>query len=115
MTGSEIASLVAAGGFVLLVILLAIPITKLGKLIDQSTRTVSQLTEEVTPLVREATETLEETNNQLRRIDSITSDVSSVTTNLASMVAVFTSSLGGPLAKLAGIGGILKRLLGKRR
>ncbi len=53
MSGSEIASLIAAGGFVLLVLLLAIPILKLGKLLDRSAESVSQMTEELTPLVAE--------------------------------------------------------------
>lgn len=114
MTGSEIASLVAASGFVLLVLLLAIPILKLGKLIDRSSDSVIKLTEEVTPLVSEMTVTLEEANKQLKKIDSITNDVSQVTTNISSVVAVITSSLGGPLARLAGLGSILSKFLGKR-
>ncbi|MFM7013804.1 MAG: DUF948 domain-containing protein [Actinomycetota bacterium] len=114
MNGTEIASLIAAGGFVVLVLFLAIPILKLGKLIDRSSESVSKMTDELTPLVSEMTVTLEEANRQLKKIDSITSDVSQVTTNLSSLVAVFTSSLGGPLAKLAGLGGVLKRFLGKR-
>ena len=114
MSVSEIASLVAAGGFILLVLLLAVPILKLGKLLDQSTKSLESISEEVTPMVREFTETLEETNRQLRKIDSITSDVSNVTTNLSSLVSVFTSSMGGTLAKLAGFGSVIRRFLGKR-
>lgn len=115
MSGSEIASLIAAGGFVLLVLFLAVPILKLGKLIDKSADSVTQMTEELTPLVAELTVALEETNRQLKKVDSITNDVSSVTTNLASLVAVFTSSMGGTLAKLAGFGGVIGNLLGKKK
>lgn len=115
MSGSEIASLIAASGFVILVLFLAVPILKLGRLIDKSADSVSLMTEELTPLVAELTITLEETNRQLKKIDSITTDVSSVTTNLSSMVAVFTSAMGGPLAKIAGVGGMLRNLLGKKR
>jgi uncharacterized protein YoxC len=115
MSGSEIASLIAAGGFVVLVLFLAVPILKLGKLIDKSADSVSQMTEELMPLFAEVTVTLEETNRQLKKIDSITTDVSQVTTNLSSLVAVFTSSMGGTLAKLAGLGGFLTNLLGKKK
>jgi uncharacterized protein YoxC len=114
MSGSEIASLVAAGGFVVLVLFLAIPILKLGKLIDRSSESLVQLTEELTPLVSELTVTLEETNRQLKKVDSITTDISQVTTNLASLVSVFTASMGGSLAKLAGLTGIIRKFLGKR-
>lgn len=115
MSGSEIASLVAAGAFVLLVLFLAVPILKLGRLIDKSAESVSLMTEELTPLVAELTVTLEESNRQLKKIDSITSDISQVTTNLSSLVAVFTSAMGGPLSKLAGLGGVLRSFLGKKR
>jgi uncharacterized protein YoxC len=114
MSASEIASLIAAGGFVVLVLFLAVPILKLGKLIDKSSESVVLLSEEFVPLVSELTITLEETNKQLKKIDGITNNVSQVTTNLASLVAVFTSSLGGPLAKIAGLSGIIRKLLGKR-
>jgi uncharacterized protein YoxC len=114
MNGSEIAALIAAGGFVVLVLFLAVPIIKLGRLIDRSTDSVIKVTDEVAPLVSELTVTLEETNRQLKKIDSITNDVSQVTTNISSLVAVFTSSLGGPLAKLAGLGEMVRRFLGKR-
>jgi uncharacterized protein YoxC len=115
MSGSEIASIIAAGGFVLLVLFLAVPILKLGKLLDKSADSVSLMTEELAPLVSELTVTLEETNRQLKKIDSITTDVSSVTTNLSSLVSSFTASMGGTLAKLAGYGGVLSNLLGKKK
>lgn len=115
MSGTEIASLIAASALVLLVLFLAVPIFKLGKLLDKSADSVSIMTEELTPLVAELTVTLEESNRQLKKIDSITNDISSVTTNLSSMVAVFTSAMGGPLSKLAGLGGVLKGFLGKKR
>lgn len=114
MSGSEIASLIFAGGFVLLVLFLAVPIFKLGRLIDRSTDSISQVGEELAPLVREATITLEETNRQLKKFDSITDDVSQVTTNISSLVSVFTSSMGGSLAKLAGLSGIVRKFFGKR-
>ena len=115
MSGSEIASLIAAGGFVLLVLFLAIPILKLGKLLDRSAESVSQMTDELTPLVAELTVTLEETNRQLKKIDSITTDVSAATTNLSSLVSAFTASMGGTLAKIARYGGVMRNLLGKRK
>ena len=115
MSGSEIASLVAAGAFVLLVLFLAVPILKLGKLLDKSSESVSLMTEELTPLIAELTVTLEESNRQLKKVDSITNDISQVTTNLSSLVAVFTSAMGAPLSKLAGLGGVLRNFLGKKR
>ena len=91
MSPSEIASLIAAGGFVLLVLFLAVPILKLGKLIDRSSDSLVQMTDELTPLVSELTVTLEETNRQLKKFDGISTDVAQVTKSFASMVAIFSA------------------------
>ncbi len=115
MSPSEIASLVAAGGFVLFVLFLAVPILKLGKLIDRSSESLVQVTEELTPMVSELTVTLEETNKQLKKFDGISADVAQVTKSIASMVAVFSASVGGPLAKFAGFAEIVRKLFGKRK
>lgn len=103
MSGGEVTGLVFAGGFVLLVLFLGFPLIKLGKVLSESAKAVEALNEELTPLVAEARETLVETNKQLRRIDNITKDVEQVSANINSMVAVFTASVGGPLAKLSGL------------
>lgn len=114
MSGTELAAIIAASGFVLLVLFLAIPLLKLGRLIDRSSDTLIKVTEEIVPLVGEMTITLEETNRQLKKVDGITTDVASVTTNLSSLVAVLTSSVGGSLAKIAGLGGLARKFFGKR-
>jgi hypothetical protein len=41
--------------------------------------------------------------------------VSAVTTNLSSLVSAFTASMGGTLAKIAGYGGVMRNLLGKKK
>jgi uncharacterized protein YoxC len=115
MSPSEIASLLAAGGFVLLVLFLAVPILKLGKLIDRSSESLVQMADELTPLVSELTVTLEETNRQLKKFDGISTDVAQVTKSFASMVAIFSSSIGGPMAKIAGFAEIVRKLVGKRK
>jgi hypothetical protein len=58
---------------------------------------------------------LTEANKQLKRIDQITEDVEQVTENINSLVAVFTASLGAPLAKLFGVVQGVVKTLGKRR
>ena len=103
MSGGEVAGLIFAGGFALLVLFLGFPLIKLGRVLSESAKAVEALNEELTPLVAEARETLIETNKQLRRIDNITKDVEQITANANSIFAVFTTSLGGPLAKLSGL------------
>ena len=45
MSGGEIAGLIAAGAFVLLVVLIAVPLLKLGRTLDETTLTIRQVRE----------------------------------------------------------------------
>ena len=103
MTIGDIIGLLFAGGFVLLVVFLGLPLIKLAKVVDETTVTVKLLNQELKPILQEANVSLVELNKQLKRVDSITEDVEQVTENVNSIVAVFTAGLGGPLAKLIGV------------
>ena len=102
MTGGDIAGLIAAGVFAVLVALLAVPLLKLGRVFDETTSAIHELSENVTPLLEEATTTISETNKQLARVDTITSGVADATANVSSLIALFAATLGGPLIKFAG-------------
>jgi len=115
MTSGEIVGIVLAASVALFVILLGVPLVKLGKLLDESAATVRTFNNEFAPILSEARITLAEANKQLKRVDKITEDVEQVTTNISSMVAVFTASVGAPLTKVAGILQGALKVFGKRR
>ena len=102
MSGGDIAGLIAAGVFAVLVALLAIPLVKLGRVFDETTHAIRDLNDNVTPLIAESTTTLKQTNAQIARVDTITSNVADVTGNVSALVALFAATVGGPLIKLAG-------------
>ena len=102
MSIADIAALIAALVFAVLVGLLAVPLLKLGRVFDEATIAIRDVTAGVTPLLEETTETLTEANRQLARLDTITSDVANVTGNASALVALFAATLGGPLIKIAG-------------
>jgi hypothetical protein len=102
MTGGDIAGLIAAGVFAVLVGLLAIPLVKLGRVFDQTTQAIRELSSNVTPLLEETTSTIAQTNHQLANVDTITTNVAEVTGNVSALVALFAATIGGPLIKLAG-------------
>ena len=103
MSGGEIAGVIFAGGFVLLVLFLGFPLIKLGRVLSETAKAVEAMNEELTPLVSEARETLVEANKQLRRIDNIAKDIEQISANANSIFALFTSSVAGPLAKISGL------------
>lgn len=116
MTGGDIAGLVAAGIFAVLVGLLAVPLIKLGRVFDETSAAIRELSDNVTPLLEEATTTVSETNKQLARVDAITSSVEEATSNVSSLVALFAATVGGPLIKIAGFSaGVRAAITGLRR
>ncbi|MDQ2837026.1 MAG: DUF948 domain-containing protein [Actinomycetota bacterium] len=101
MHAGAIAGLIAAGAFVLLVLLLAIPLLKLGKTLDEATLAIRMTHEGAAPLLSGAQTTVANLNSQLEQVEGITSGVSSITTNAAALTSIVSSTLGSPLIKVA--------------
>ena len=115
MSAGEIAGVVAAGGFVLLVVLLAVPLLKLGKALDEATLALRKAREGAAPLLSEAKTTLAQVNTQLDQVDGIARGVNSMTTNAAALTSIVSSTVGSPLIKVAAFSyGVRKSLSGRR-
>lgn len=114
MTAGEIAGLIAAAALLLLVGLLAYPIVKLGRVLDETRQLVRGVSEESLPLLGEVTTTVSTTNAQLQRVDAITSNAQTVTTNAAALSSLFAATAGGPLVKVAAFTYGVRRALGVR-
>ena len=101
MSAGDVAGLIAAVAFVALVAFLAVPILKLGRLIDDTRLTVRGVSEQTVPLLTEVTTTVATTNSQLVRVDAITTNVQQMTTNASALTALFAATLGSPVVKVA--------------
>ncbi|HEV7787769.1 MAG TPA: DUF948 domain-containing protein [Pseudonocardia sp.] len=101
MSAGQIAALIAAGAFVLLVVLLAIPLIKLGRTLDEATIAIRKTHEGSAPLLQNADRTITHVNTQLQRVDGITTNARSVTGNVSALASLFTATMGGPLVKTA--------------
>ncbi len=115
MSGGDIAGLIAAGVFAILVALLAVPLLKLGRVFDETSAAIRSASDNVTPLLEEATITISETNKQLARVDTITASVEETTGNVSALVALFAATVGGPLIKLAGFSAGVRAAIGGLR
>ncbi|MHA7176410.1 DUF948 domain-containing protein [Arthrobacter sp. Sr24] len=101
MSGGDIAGLIAAGVFAVLVALLAVPILKLGKVFDEIRGTIKQIGDGTTPLIDEVTATVATTNTQLGKVDGISNNVSDATANISALSALVAATIGSPLIKVA--------------
>jgi len=97
----DVAGLIAAIAFVLLVGFLAVPLWKLGKLLDEARSSVRDVTEHSVPILDEAANTVASANTQLVKVDTITTSAASVSENVSALTGLYAATLGGPLVKVA--------------
>lgn len=101
MSVGDVAGLIAACAFVLLVGVLAYPLYKLGKVLDETRLTVRGLSDGALPLLSEVTTTVASTNDQLVKVDTITTNAAQMTTNVSALTSLFAATLGSPVVKVA--------------
>ena len=129
MSGGEIAALIAAGAFVMLVLLLAVPILRLRRTIDAATRALNDLADQTGPLLGKVNTTVDNVNTaltqvhtsldgvnvQLSRLDSVGRNVQQVSANVANLATVVTAAAANPLVKVASLGYGLRRASQRRK
>jgi uncharacterized protein YoxC len=115
VSGGAIAGLIAAGAFVLLVLLLAVPLLKLGRVLDETTLAIRKAHDGMSPLLDDAQGTLVQVNAQLVHVEGIARNVNSMTTNVAALTSVVSSTLGSPLIKVAAFSYGVRKTVQDRR
>ncbi|MEP6597876.1 MAG: DUF948 domain-containing protein [Actinomycetota bacterium] len=115
MSAGAIAALVAAGAFVLLVLLLAFPLLKLGRTLDEATLAIRKTHEGAAPLLADAQVTLQGVNAQLDNVDGITKGVGSMTSNAAALTSLVSSTVSNPLIKVAAFSYGVRKTVSARR
>ncbi|HUW77965.1 MAG TPA: DUF948 domain-containing protein [Candidatus Nanopelagicaceae bacterium] len=106
---SDLAGLVAAGAFLILVLALAIPVIKLGKVMDESANVIKDVGAKTLPLIGEVTTTVTMTNAQLERVDAITKNVQDVSEKVSSLSHLVSGTVSTPIVKFASLAYGLKR------
>jgi uncharacterized protein YoxC len=101
VSAGEIIGLIAAVAFAVLVLLLAVPLLKLGRTLDETTLTIRQVREQSAPILSQANTTVTHVNSNLERVDDITGNAANVSSNVAALTSVVAATLGSPLIKVA--------------
>ncbi|MCE7010558.1 DUF948 domain-containing protein [Kibdelosporangium philippinense] len=115
MSAGEWIAAAAVVVFLLLVILVARPLIKLGRTLDEATIAIRKAHENSDPLFNGANTTLTHVNTQLERVDGITANAQAVSGNVSALTSVFTATLGGPLVKAAAVSYGLSKAIKARR
>jgi uncharacterized protein YoxC len=101
LTGGQVAALIAAVFFALLMLALCYLVLKLTKTVDETSRLVASLTDQTVPLLNEVTTSVTHVNEELVRVDAITANVQSMTGNVSALTSLFAATLGSPIIKVA--------------
>ncbi|MFD7922716.1 DUF948 domain-containing protein [Streptomyces sp. NPDC059740] len=114
MTGGEVAGILVAVFWAILVSFLAVALARLAQTLRATTKLVSRVSEQAVPLLAEASATVRSAHSQLARVDAITADVQEVTANASALSSTVSSAFGGPLVKVAAFGYGVRRALGRK-
>jgi len=101
MSAGEVAGLIAALAFVLLVGILAIPLLKLATLLTETQRLVADVDRQTVPLLSEVTASVGQVNAELVKVEAITANVQSISGNVSALTALFAATMGSPIIKVA--------------
>jgi uncharacterized protein YoxC len=113
MTAGDVAGLIAATAFLVLVVVLAVPLLKLGRVLDDTSRAVRELTDHTVPVLDEAATTVASSNAQLEKVDAVTTAAASVSENVSALTALVAATVGAPLIKVAAFSHGVRRALGR--
>jgi len=129
VSGGEIAGLILAGAFLMLVLVLAVPILRLRHTVDATTRMINDLNDRTAPLLGDVNTTVKNVNTaleqtqttldgvnlQLAKVDTMTSHAQNVTANVANLAAVISAAAANPLVKVAAFGYGVRKAAAARR
>ncbi|MFY9262942.1 MAG: DUF948 domain-containing protein [Actinomycetaceae bacterium] len=114
ITLGQIAGLLAALGFLVLVYFSIQPLKKLSQVLDRLSESLRELTEHTLPAIDEAAHTVAQANNQVKRLDAITAAAERTSEDISAMTTLVTSTVGAPfLAARRGAQKIREKVTGE--
>ena len=115
LTGGQVAGLIVAVFFAILVLVLCMVLVKLGKVVEETQKLVAGITDQTVPLLGEVTTSVTHVNQELVRVDAITANVQSMTGNVSALTSLFAATLGSPIVKVAAFSYGVRRAAAKKQ
>ncbi|MFJ9842668.1 DUF948 domain-containing protein [Kitasatospora sp. NPDC101155] len=115
MSVGELAGLLVAVFWAVLVTLLAVVLVRLSRVLKEATVLVSAVTEQAVPLLTEAGAAVRSANEQLERVDEITANVQDAAANANALSSTVAATLGGPLVKVAAFSYGVRKAVAKQQ
>jgi uncharacterized protein DUF948 len=115
VSAGEVAGLVVAVAWAVLVLFLAYVLVTVGRALTELTRVVGEVGDSTVPVLQEVTTTVATANLALDKVESITNNVSTITKNASALSSIAAVSFGGPLVKVASFSYGVRRALGGKK
>jgi uncharacterized protein YoxC len=114
LTAGEVAGLIVAMFWAILVCFLAMVLVRLARLLTETTKMVAELSDRVAPLLDDVTVTVTETNRRLVAVEAIATDVKEVSGHVARFTGVASTLFIGPMIKVSALGHGVRRAIETR-
>lgn len=114
MSGGEVAGILVAVFWAILVSFLAVVLVRMAQTLRATTKLVADVTEQAVPLLADASATVRSAQTQLDKVDAIATDVQEVTSNASALSTTVASAFGGPLVKVAAFGYGVRQAIGRK-
>jgi len=114
LSGGEVAGLIVAVFWAVLVCFIGYVLVKLGKVVGEAGKLVIGVTDQTVPLLGEVTTSVVHINTELERVDAITANVQSASQNVSALTSVFAATLGSPVIKVAAFSYGVRRAMSQR-
>lgn len=115
MSPGEVAGLVVAVAWAVLVLFLGYVLIQLGRALKELTRVVGEVGDSTIPVLHEVTTSVATTNLALDKVEDITGSVSTITRNVGVLSQIAAVSLGGPMVKVASFSYGVRRAMGGKK
>ncbi|MDR6938746.1 DUF948 domain-containing protein [Arcanobacterium hippocoleae] len=96
ITLGQIAGLIAALAFLVLVYFSIKPLQRLSGVLERMAESLRELTEHTLPAIDEAAKTVGEANRQVQKLDAITEAAARTSEDISAMTTLVTSTVGAP-------------------
>jgi uncharacterized protein YoxC len=114
LSGGQVAGLIVAVFWGVLVCFLAYVLVKLGKVIGETGKLIRGVADQTVPLLGEVTTSVVQVNAELARVDTIAANVEEISGNARALTALFSATLGSPVIKVAAFSyGVRRSIKGK--
>ncbi len=115
MSAGEVAGLVAALAFVVLVALAAVPLLRLARALDEARRSIALVTAEAVPALREARAAAAAAKGSAGRAEGIDADLAEAAHDVQAISSLVASAVSGPAVKVSALSYGVRRAVAHRR